>query len=81
MVFRPAVCDQADADLDDKQLYLDDGMRKYAYWIVTNSTRSNTAVLRIAQGRGNQENLIKDFKHGLGLSHVPDFWRPTEHTF
>ena len=59
-------------DKDDKQLYLDDGMRKYAYWIVvTNSTRSNTAVLRIAQGRGNQENLIKDFKHGLGLSHVP----------
>ena len=53
-------------------MYLDDGMRKYAYWIVvTNSTRSNTAVLRIAQGRGNQENLIKDFKHGLGLSHVP----------
>ena len=48
-------------DKDDKQLYLDDGMRKYAYWIVvTNSTRSNTAVLRIAQGRGNQENLIKD---------------------
>ena len=32
-------------DKDDKQLYLDDGMRKYAYWIVvTNSTRSNTAV-------------------------------------
>ena len=31
-----------------------DGMRKYAYWIVvTNSTRSNTAVLRIA-------HLIKD---------------------
>ena len=48
-------------DKDDKQLYLDDGMRKYAYWIVvTNSTRSNTAVLRIARGRGNQENLIKD---------------------
>ena len=47
-------------------------MRKYVYWIVvTNSTRSNTAVLRIAQGRGNQENLIKDFKHGLGLSHIP----------
>ena len=46
-------------DKDDKQLYLDDGMRKYAYWIVvTNSTRSNTAVLRIAQGRGNQENLM-----------------------
>ena len=29
---------------------------------MTNSTRSNTAVLRIS---------IKDFKHGLGLSHVP----------
>ena len=59
-------------DKDDRQLYLDDGMRKYAYWIVvTNSRRSNTAVLRIAQGRGNQENLIKDFKHGLGMAHVP----------
>ena len=59
-------------DKDDQQLYLDNGMRKYAYWIVvTNSQRSDTAVLRIAQGRGNQENLIKDFKHGLGLSHVP----------
>ena len=59
-------------DKDDKQLYLDDGLRRYAYWIVvTNSKRSNTTVLRIAQGRGNQENLIKDFKHGMGLTHVP----------
>ena len=59
-------------DRNDKQLYLDNGMRKYAYWIVvTNSKRSNTAVLRIAQGRGNQENLIKDLKQGLGLEHVP----------
>ena len=42
-------------DKDDKQLYLDDGLRRYAYWIVvTNSKRSNTTVLRIAQGRGNQ---------------------------
>ncbi len=58
-------------DADGKQEYLD-GMRKYAYWIVvTNSKRSNTAVLRTAQGRGNQENLIKDLKEGLGLSHVP----------
>ena len=33
-------------------------------------------VLRIAQGRGNQENLIKDFKYGLGLAHIPtDRWR------
>ena len=31
------------------------------YWIVvSNSKRSNEQVLRIAQGRGNQENLIKD---------------------
>ena len=59
-------------DRDDRQLYLDNGMRKYKYWIVvTNSKRSNTAVLRIAQGRGNQENLIKDLKQGLGLEHVP----------
>ena len=58
-------------DKDDKQLYLDDGLRRYAYWIVvTNSKRSNTTVLRIAQGRGNQENLIKDFNR-LGLTHVP----------
>ena len=29
-------------DKDDQQLYLDDGMRRYAYWIVvTNSKRSN----------------------------------------
>ena len=59
-------------DKDDQQLYLDDGMRRYAYWIVvTNSSRSNAQVLRIAQGRGNQENLIKDCKYGLGLAHVP----------
>lgn len=59
-------------DKDDQQLYLDDGMRRYSYYIVvTNSQDSDTAVLRIAQGRGNQENLIKDFKYGLGLSHVP----------
>lgn len=59
-------------DKDDRQLYLDNGLRRYSYYIVvTNSKESDTAVLRIAQGRGNQENLIKDFKHGLGLSHVP----------
>ena len=59
-------------DKDDKQLYLDDGLLKYSYYIVvTNSKRSAAAVLTIAQGRGDQENLIKDFKHGLGLSHVP----------
>ena len=59
-------------DKDEQQLCLDDGLRKYAYYIVvTNSKRSDAAVLSIAQGRGNQENLIKDFKHGLGLSHVP----------
>ena len=27
--------------------------------------------LRIAQRRANQENLIKDFKYGPGLSYVP----------
>ena len=38
---------------------------------MSNSKRSNEQVLRIAQGRGNQENLIKDFKYGLGLAHIP----------
>ena len=45
-------------DKDDQQLYLDDGLRRYVYWIVvSNSKRSNEQVLRIAQGRGNQENF------------------------
>jgi len=45
---------------------------KYVYHIiVTNSKKSDAQVMRIVQGRGNQENLIKDFKDGLGLSHVP----------
>ena len=56
----------------NNQLYLEDGLCKYVYYIiVTNSKKSDSAVMRIAQGRGNQENLIKDFKDGLGLSHVP----------
>ena len=55
-------------DKDDQR----DGLRRYVYWIVvSNSKRSNEQVLRIAQGRGNQENLIKDFKYGLGLAHIP----------
>jgi hypothetical protein len=54
------------------QLSLSEGMKSYAYHIiVTNSRRSEAAVMRIAQRRANQENLIKDFKGGLGLSHVP----------
>jgi hypothetical protein len=56
----------------NNQLYLEDGLCKYVYYIVvTNSTKRDSAVMRIAQGRANQENLIKDFKDGLGLSHVP----------
>ena len=52
-------------------MYLADGLRRYSYYIVvTISKDSDTAVLVTAQGRGNQENLIKDFKHGLGLPHV-----------
>ena len=31
----------------------------------------DTRVMHIALERANQENLIKDFKYGLGLSHVP----------
>ena len=81
MMFKPRSWQQARrfvikrtpiVDRDDQQLYLDDGMRRWAYWIVvTNSKRRNDRVFRIAQGRGNQENLIKDCKHGLGLAHVP----------
>lgn len=41
------------------------------HFIVTNYKKSDSAIMRIAQGRGNQENLIKDFKDGLGLFHVP----------
>jgi hypothetical protein len=55
------------------QLYLEDGLCKYIYHIVVtnNFDASDTRVMHIAQGRSNQENLIKDFKHGLGLSHIP----------
>jgi hypothetical protein len=59
-------------DKDNNQLYLDEGMCKYLYHvIVTNSAESDAHAMRIGQQRGNQENLIKDFKYGLGLSHVP----------
>jgi hypothetical protein len=55
-----------------KQMYLQEELCKYEYYIVvTNSSKSNAVVMNIAQGRANQENLIKDFKYGLGLSHVP----------
>ena len=46
------------------------GPRKYAY-DRGDQLEAQRRGLSIAQGRGNQENLIKDFKHGLGLSHVP----------
>jgi hypothetical protein len=55
------------------QLYLEDGLCKYIYHIIVtnNFDASDTKVMHIAQGRANQENLIKDFKYGLGLAHVP----------
>ena len=55
------------------QLYLEEGLCKYFYHIIVtnNFDASDTRVMHIAQGRANQENLIKDFKYGLGLSHVP----------
>ena len=55
------------------QQYLEEGLCKYIYHIVVtnNFEASDTRVMHIAQGRSNQENLIKDFKYGLGLSHVP----------
>ena len=55
------------------QLYLEEGLCKYFYHIIVtnNFDAGDTRVMHIAQGRANQENLIKDFKYGLGLSHVP----------
>jgi hypothetical protein len=55
------------------QLCLEDGMCKYRYHaIVTNDFESSDAkAMHTARARANQENLIKDFKYGLGLSHVP----------
>jgi hypothetical protein len=54
------------------QLYLEDAVCRYEYHIIaTNSKRSDAVVMRVAQERANQENLIKDFKEGLVLSHVP----------
>lgn len=56
----------------DKQLTFDEQLCRYTYYIVvTNSTAADSTVLNIAAGRGNQENLIKDFKYGLGLDHIP----------
>jgi hypothetical protein len=57
---------------EDGQLYLNDALCKYVYQcIITNSKRTDKNVMLMAQGRGNQENYIKDFKYGLGLSHIP----------
>jgi hypothetical protein len=59
-------------DKDNKQLCLQEDLCRYLYHvIVTNTAYSDSAVIAIADGRSNQENLIKDFKYGMGLSHVP----------
>ena len=63
MVFRPAswsapyrfvIKRTPIIDKDDQQLYLDDGMRKYAYIVVTNAQRSDTAVLRIGRAEATK---------------------------
>src|SRR4030042_836556 len=54
------------------QQYINDGYCEYVFHIVvTNSKLEKEKVMRIAGKRSNQENLIKDFKYGLGLSHIP----------
>lgn len=55
------------------QLCLEDGLCKYIYHIIVtnNFDASDKVIMYTAQKRANQENLIKDFKYGLGLSHVP----------
>jgi|TARA_B100000315_G_scaffold19011_1_gene16781 hypothetical protein len=55
------------------QQCLEEGLCKYIYHIIVtnNFEASDTQAMHVAQGRANQENLIKDLKYGLGLSHVP----------
>jgi hypothetical protein len=55
------------------QQWLEDGLCKYIYHIIVTNDfdTGDTRVMHIALARANQENLIKDFKYGLGLSHVP----------
>ena len=52
-------------------MYLDDGLRRYVLDRGEQLEAQQRAGVRIVQGRGNQENLIKDFKYGLGLAHIP----------
>lgn len=57
---------------DNNQQYFDESLCKYQYYmVITNSNMSDAEVMRTMQGRGNQENFIKDIKYGLGLSHIP----------
>ena len=55
------------------QQWLEDGLCKYIYHIIVTNDfdTGDTRVMHIALARANQEDLIKDFKYGLGLSHVP----------
>ena len=55
------------------QQWLEDGLCKYIYHIIVTNDfdTGDTRVMHIALERANQKNLIKDFKYGLGLSHVP----------
>ena len=55
------------------QQLLEDGLCKYIYHIIVTNDfdSSDTRAMHTALARANQENLIKDFKYGLGLSHVP----------
>ena len=70
--YRFVVTRTAIVDKDRKQLFLEDDQCRYLYHvIVTNTAYSDSAVIAISHGRSNQENLIKDFKYGMGLSHVP----------
>ena len=49
-------------------MYLDDGLRRYVYWIVQLEAQQRAGVAN--PGSWQQENLIKDFKY-LGLAHIP----------
>ena len=55
------------------QQWLEDGLCKYIYHIIVTNDfdAGDTRVMHTVLARTNEENLIKDFKYGLGLSHVP----------
>ena len=59
-------------DHDNQSALFGDVEEYFYHGYVTNIKGSSIEeILDIAHSRGNQENYIKDFKHGLGTVHIP----------